>query len=107
MRWIDRYSALVFISALVLSCFLPAGQALAEQVRLPLVSEQTRSSVQMPERGASKKEVLERFGDPVRRVAEIGQPPISEWIYPRFKVYFEADRVLHSVVPPERSPSAE
>lgn len=51
----------------------------------------------MPERGTSMSSVRSRLGDPERRVGPVGQPPISRWIYDRFTVYFEHDRVLHSV----------
>ncbi len=50
-----------------------------------------------PERGSLKSRVLDLYGEPVQRIAEIGQPPISRWVYEEFKVYFEYDRVIHSV----------
>jgi hypothetical protein len=28
----------------------------------------------------------------------VGDPPISRWVYDHFTVYFEYDKVLHSVV---------
>jgi hypothetical protein len=28
----------------------------------------------------------------------VGDPPITRWVYDRFTVYFENDRVIHSVV---------
>ena len=51
----------------------------------------------MPPRGATKDEVRQRLGEPERRVSAVGDPPISRWIYEEFTVYFEYDRVLHSV----------
>ncbi len=51
----------------------------------------------MPPRGTTKASVRERLGEPERQVPAVGDPPISSWVYERFTVYFEHDRVLHSV----------
>ena len=51
-----------------------------------------------PDRGMNMRAVEERFGAPENRSAAVGQPPITRWDYPGFSVYFEHDRVLHSVV---------
>lgn len=51
-----------------------------------------------PARGMSMRAVEERFGVPQNRAAAVGQPPITRWDYPGFSVYFENDRVLHTVV---------
>lgn len=50
-----------------------------------------------PDRGVSKADVLANLGEPVSRVAAVGEPPISSWEYDGFVVYFEHDFVLHSV----------
>jgi hypothetical protein len=51
-----------------------------------------------PNRGSSMATVESRYGAPSNRHAAIGSPPISRWDYPRFSVYFEHDRVLHTVL---------
>ena len=51
----------------------------------------------MPARGTSMATVRARLGAPEKRMAAVGDPPITRWVYPRFTVYFEHDRVLHSV----------
>lgn len=51
----------------------------------------------MPERGATMDRVRSRLGDPNRRIGPVGEPPITGWVYQRFTVYFEHERVLHSV----------
>ena len=51
----------------------------------------------MPSRGTTMESVRSRLGDPGREVAAVGEPPISRWVYPEFTVYFEHNRVLHSV----------
>lgn len=52
--------------------------------------------------GLSRQAVLARFGEPQERIAPVGQPPISRWVYETFTVYFEYDTALHAVVHRER-----
>jgi hypothetical protein len=59
------------------------------------VAEATRT--ERPARGVSKAQVEQRYGQPTRMVAAIGEPPISRWEYPGFVVYFEFDHVVHAV----------
>jgi hypothetical protein len=58
-------------------------------------AEATRSD--RPASGLTKDQVEARFGAPTRMIAAIGEPPISRWEYPTFTVYFEFERVIHSV----------
>ncbi len=51
-----------------------------------------------PNRGSSMATVEGRYGVPSNRHAAVGSPPISRWDYPGFSVYFENDRVLHTVL---------
>lgn len=51
----------------------------------------------MPKRGSSMEQVLADFGEPERKIPAIGEPPITEWDYGDFRVYFEYRTVLHSV----------
>jgi hypothetical protein len=51
----------------------------------------------MPERGRTMEAVRSRLGDPQRVLGPVGEPPITRWVYDRFTVYFEHERVLHSV----------
>jgi hypothetical protein len=39
------------------------------------------------------------MGPPQSTSGPVGDPPITVWYYPRFNVYFEYDKVLHSVEP--------
>jgi hypothetical protein len=41
--------------------------------------------------------VLSEFGEPDERYGPVGEPPISEWVYGSFRVYFEYQLVLHSI----------
>ena len=51
-----------------------------------------------PARGATMDSVRAKFGAPSQEVPAVGKPPISRWEYPGYVVYFENDRVLHTVV---------
>jgi len=51
-----------------------------------------------PGGGESMETVLSRYGEPSQRIAAVGEPPISRWVYPQFTVYFERSLALHSVV---------
>lgn len=50
-----------------------------------------------PARGESMASVEQRFGQPTRTVAAVGEPPITRWEYPTFIVFFEFDHVIHAV----------
>lgn len=63
--------------------------------------------IAIPARGSTMGEVENRFGAADTRLDAVGEPPITRWIYPSFIVYFEYDRVIHSVVNPEYSNKME
>jgi hypothetical protein len=50
-----------------------------------------------PHSGLNMARVEAAYGAPARRVEPVGQPPISRWEYPGFIVYFEHDKVIHTV----------
>jgi hypothetical protein len=50
-----------------------------------------------PSRGTPMTEVEKRLGQPMQIIPAVGQPPITRWVYDTFTVYFENDRVIHSV----------
>lgn len=51
----------------------------------------------MPSRGIRMGAVLGEFGEPDQRFGPVGEPPITEWVYGSFRVYFEYEIVLHSI----------
>jgi hypothetical protein len=51
----------------------------------------------MPRRGVSMDVVLGDFGEPDERYESVGEPPITEWVYGSFLVYFEHETVLHTI----------
>jgi hypothetical protein len=50
-----------------------------------------------PTRGMSQARVEANYGEPESRRSAVGDPPISRWDYAEFVVYFEYDKVIHSV----------
>jgi len=58
------------------------------------------SSLDRPKGGMSMQAVESRYGAPQERHAAVGKPPITRWDYPAFTVFFENDRVIHTVVNP-------
>ena len=50
-----------------------------------------------PRNGITMAEVEQVSGTPKAKHDAVGQPPITRWDYDGFSVYFEYDRVLHTV----------
>jgi hypothetical protein len=73
--------------------FLPSVNATV--ITIPGHSEGSRQII--PNRGISMEDVLKKFGEPKQRFEPIGEPPIMEWSYGSFRVYFEHRTVLHSI----------
>ncbi len=78
-------------------CF--SSQVLTDTLDLRTVEHAyQRSGIEAPARGVYKEQVESRFGRPIRIEGPVGQPPISWWEYEQYYVYFEHDRVLHTVL---------
>lgn len=89
-----RAGTLVLLAAA--AGMVPAGAAEPRPGELdPAEVVQTLPS--MPPRGVTMEAVRSRLGAPRTRTAPVGDPPITRWIYDEFTVYFEHDRVIHSV----------
>lgn len=68
----------------------------ADVLRIP-ISQQGSASIKMPTHGDKQAQVIQQFGEPSKRHASVGQPPITRWDYPGFSVYFEQNTVVNSV----------
>jgi hypothetical protein len=53
---------------------------------------------EVPVRGMSMANVRNAFGEPQEEHPAVGEPPITRWDYDGYSVFFEFDKVLHSVV---------
>ena len=82
---------LVFSAGLVQLGIAQADVLLIEEVR-------QSDRMDLPANGISKDAVQARFGEPVQEHAAVGDPPISQWTYDNWSVYFEYDLVLFTVL---------
>lgn len=82
---------------LLLSFCSVFASAQADSLRIPVGSQGSAHHLSMPQRGQSQQLVLNTWGQPLKRHAAVGQPPISRWDYLEFSVYFEHNHVINSV----------
>lgn len=68
----------------------------AESLAIPGHAD-TGYQQEMPRRGIDMDTVLAQFGQPDQVFGPVGDPPITEWVYGSFRVYFEHQTVLHSI----------
>jgi len=76
---------------------LPAS-VLAEDVAVPVGQQGANPSIERPKSGLSMDQVSSKFGSPNEQKPAVGNPPITRWVYDAYTVYFENDRVIHSVM---------
>ncbi len=75
------------------------GLATAARADVLLIEEVRQAeNMAVPENGLSMAEVEARFGAPESRDGPVGDPPITQWVYDRWSVYFEYDKVLFTVL---------
>lgn len=84
------------LSSLLAISGLSSMPLVAEEIRVP-IGQQAGSNIDAPRTGIEQRRVIEKYGQPLKRSATVGQPPISRWEYANFYVYFEYNRVIHSV----------
>lgn len=86
------------VAAFVLTTLIAgAGAAHADEILVDRVAAIEAAQADHPPRGASMNRVLEAHGEPRESSQAVGEPPITRWRYQGFTVYFEHDRVIHSV----------
>jgi len=83
------------LAALLLAAPLATGQNL----EMPS-GEAERAAQAVPPPGSTMTTVEASLGAPTQRHGPVGDPPITRWDYPGLAVFFEYDKVLHSVVIP-------
>jgi len=85
---------LAFVLAFVLA--LTLQNTYADVLLIDEVRQADR--MELPKNGQSKATVEAKFGTPIKRQAAVGDPPISNWKYDKYSVYFEYDLVLFTVL---------
>ncbi len=78
-------------------CILLSSVAVADELSVP-IGNQGDQNMQRPNSGMSKDRVEERFGAPENVKGPVGDPPITIWKYKSYSVYFEYDKVIHTVL---------
>lgn len=82
--------------------FTGAEVCLAEDIKIPVGSQTPElQKIAKPTTGMTKAQVKGQFGEPQKENPAKGKPPISNWEYAEFTVYFESDHVIHSVIKPK------
>lgn len=94
---------LVFLSLVVLlGALLAPLPGVADSLDMPTDIGATpgdTQSVDKPQRGMTMDQVSSQYGEPSQKLAPVGDPPITRWIYPQFTVTFERQYVIDAVVP--------
>lgn len=83
------------LATVICAMWVP-GQARADVLLIEEVRQAENMAV--PENGLSMAEVESRFGAPASKDGPVGDPPITQWKYDRWSVYFEYDKVLFTVL---------
>lgn len=87
---------------------LGAGNTVADTLDIKSVAHTSgalhSAKLKRPSRGMSKREVIRKFGRPVKELKPVGanpkrkhHRPISRWIYDDYMVVFDADFVIDTV----------
>jgi hypothetical protein len=87
------------LAACVLAIGLGSFAARAETLQMA-TAPTAQSQMGTPSRGMNMAQVEAHYGAPSEKVAPVGNPPISRWVYPGFTVYFERHYVIHAVATP-------
>ena len=82
------------LTLLAIACGF-AGFAIADE--LDMQGTDAASKSVGPASGVTQQSVEAAYGSPISKKEPVGDPPISSWEYESFVVFFEYDRVIHSV----------
>jgi len=92
-----RLFKLFILPTLVFGVFLNPVQADTLVMPEKAKAETKTYSIDLPGRGMTMAEVEKRFGPPGKKNDEVGDPPITSWVYEDFIVYFEYQYVIHAI----------
>lgn len=99
---------LPLFTAISLSMATPLQAETLEMPPAPTASQEAVGyTVNLPGRGMNMTQVEEKFGPPLEKLPEVGEPPIIRWIYPNYTVYFEYQFVINSVLNAPSAPAPQ
>ncbi|WP_299592990.1 hypothetical protein [uncultured Microbulbifer sp.] len=84
------------LASLLGGAFLASSATLADTVEVPVGSQGYVTEADHL-RGKKQEQVTTELGEPLNIQGPVGEPAITRWEYAGFFVYFEYDRVLHTV----------
>ncbi|WP_126454840.1 hypothetical protein [Sulfuriflexus mobilis] len=93
----STYKAFILPVLLSVLCGLPTFAA-AETLSIIDAPANSTTGIPRPGRGMTMQQVEAAFGSPRQKMAPVGEPPITRWVYEQYTVHFEHDRVIHSAV---------
>ena len=90
-------------AALCVAAIAAAGSPAAHAEKLLMERVQQENGANLPARGMTMARVEQQYGAPRDKLSPAGgdapqHPVINRWVYDRFTVYFEKDRVISAVV---------
>jgi hypothetical protein len=91
------FSRLILAACLSVTAFAASADTLLIDA-INNVPPNDASGLPRPSNGQTMQMVLARFGEPKEKLAPVGTPPITRWVYDRFTVYFEHKLVVNSAV---------
>jgi len=98
-------------SAVTCAVCLMGGAPLAFAAAGPSAPAAPTINPPYPVREMTMANVRQIYGQPQKRLAPVPatgsrlKPPITRWVYPDFTVYFERNRVIHTVLThPRKAP---
>ena len=95
-----RFRPRLTIALMVFACAIGTSQAdVLTMPETPPAQKAARGMyMDLPARGLSMAQVERDFGVPKQKLAPVGEPPITRWIYDDYTVYFEYNYVIHAVL---------
>lgn len=89
---IKKLSNIIYLSILL----LVFGSCNAEKVQIPGHSY-SDVRMELPQRGETMDNIRFKFGNPMKERFPVGNPPITQWEYEGFNVFFEHQHVIHAI----------
>jgi hypothetical protein len=86
-----NFSLIIVVALIVISSSVKPDVLIIDRIK-------SQPSIEVPAKGLSMQQVINKFGEPETKYEAVGQPPIIKWLYKKFTVYFEKRWVINSVI---------